>query len=184
MMAVTKRASILLSLITPICFVILGCSSITTAMSSERWTPVVVNNVTILGPQNAPNVTNVSRDGGHSVLLSNRVTWLYDDTQCMSQTGKIISFISNTAAISSKRASDSTTVEDYGIVEIGKDALGSRLNAILEETVVGYGGWIPFSENEIKFNTAKNGRERIAICEYLPLLVRLSARFRGLTFTS
>ena len=135
---------------------------------SYSWTPIVVKNVTILGPQFAPTVSNVSRDGGYSALINGNIVYLYDDTECMDAEGHQLSFVSNTAAYASQPNSNISTVNDFGVVNLGTDDNGAPKNAILADTSVETGGWIPFETDELNFNKQKKGTERVAICELLP----------------
>ena len=139
----------------------------------QTWTLVKVKNVTSLGLQNAPEVTDVSRDGGYSVLIDGNIVWLYDDTECFGYDGHQLSFISNTATYSSNR--NTSNVEDFGVVLVGQDDYGRNEFAILADTTVGTGGWIPFLPDELEFNQQKNGVERVAICEsnYLGHILKL-----------
>ena len=131
----------------------------------EPWTQISVKNVTILGPQLAPDVTNVSRDGGYSALINGNIVWLYDDTECMGFTGNQLSFVSNTAAIANLNQNLST-VKDFGVVMVGNDIYGRKEYAILANDTVGTGGWIPFQPDELQFNNKMKGQERVAICMY------------------
>lgn len=133
-------------------------------VSADAWTPIVVKNIKLLGTQVSLNLTDVSRDGGHSVLLSNRIVWIYDDTECTSLDGTLLSFLSNTAAYASNLESTALTVEDDGVVTVGKNKKGKIENAILDDEAVKSGGWIPFTKEEADFNNINKGKERIAIC--------------------
>ena len=128
------------------------------------WTPIVVKNVTLLGSQTSPSLTNVSRDGGYSVLLSQRIVWLYDDTECISADGKQLSFVSNTAAYAANLTPNRSTITDFGVVMVGHNQEGFTENALLGNDAVGGGGWIPFDRDELEFNERNKGRQRIAIC--------------------
>ncbi len=132
-------------------------------------TPIVVKNVTTLGPQLTPDVTNVSRDGGYSVLINENIVWLYDDTECMDSQGAQLSFISNTAAYTNQPDSNIGSVTDFGVVKLGANPDGSPKSAILAHTTVGSGGWIPFQPDELHYNEQKKGKERVAICESLSI---------------
>ena len=130
------------------------------------WTPVVVKTITNLGPQLTPDVTDVSRDGGYSALINGKIVWLYDDTECMDMTGTQLSFVSNTAAYQNFDSSNSvSTIADFGVVDLGSNQDGSPKTAILANTTVRTGGWIPFVKDELKFNEENNGKQRVAICE-------------------
>lgn len=133
------------------------------ATLTAAYTPIVVKKVTDLGPQLTPEVNDVSRDGGHSTLVSGNVVWLYDDTECFDKTGAQLSFVSNTAAYSTQPLSNVTTVTDFGVVGVGREKDGSPKNAILADTSVGTGGWVPFQPDELQFNDQMKPRERVAI---------------------
>lgn len=140
-------------------------SSLILSVLAQAWTPIVVRNVTTLGPQLTPDVTNVSRDGGYSALINGNIVWLYDDTECMDTQGNQLSFISNTAAYAKQPGSSMTTATDFGVVYLGNNPDGSQKTAILAHTTVGTGGWIPFRPDELQYNEQMNGKERVAICK-------------------
>lgn len=150
---------------------------------TQARTPIVVKNVTTLGPQLTPDVTNVSRDGGYSALINGNIVWLYDDTECMDTQGNQLSFVSNTAAYANWPDSNVATVADFGVVNLGTNPDGSPKTAILAHTTVGTGGWIPFQPDELQYNEQMNGKERVAICK-LPSTYRnraiISADVRGI----
>ncbi|KAL8854990.1 MAG: hypothetical protein Q9221_000186 [Calogaya cf. arnoldii] len=128
------------------------------------WTPIVLKEVTQLGPQITPDVTRVSRDGGYSVLLNNEIIWLYDDTECLDQNGKQLSFVSNTAAYAKDANKNVSILLDFGVEAVGKDKKTGKTNyAILADTTVATGGWISFSPDELEFNEKRRGIERVAI---------------------
>lgn len=135
-----------------------------TTILSQAWSPIVVKDITELGPQLTPDVINVSRDGGHSVLLNGNILWIYDDTECMGYGGEQLSFISNTAAYANKPDTDICPVHDFGVVMVGEDQYGRKQYAILADKTVGTGGWIPFRQDELDFNNGDNHGERVAIC--------------------
>ncbi len=137
----------------------------------QTWTPILVKNIITLGPQNTPDVTNVSRDGGYSVLLNGNVVWLYDDTESMDLEGNQLSFVSNSAAYAEPLNQDLSTVTDFGTVKVGDDGSGREIYAILTDDIAGNGGWIPFVTYELEFNEEMTGRERVAICGF-PTLAR------------
>lgn len=131
------------------------------------WTPVVVKTVTNLGPQLTPDITDVSRDGGYSALINGKIVWLYDDTECMDMTGTQLSFVSNTAAYQSfDNGNNVSTIADFGVVDLGSNQDGSPKTAILANTTVRTGGWIPFVQDELEFNEENSGKQRVAICEF------------------
>ena len=136
-----------------------------TLVASQAESLIIVKNVTLLGPQTTPDVTNVSRDGGHSALINGNIVWLYDDTECLGYAGDQLSFVSNTAAFASQPNTDVLQMQDFGIVRVGNDKYGRIQFAILADTTVGTGGWIPFQQDELDYNKAKNGQERVAICK-------------------
>ena len=131
----------------------------------ESYNPIVVKNVTELGPQLSPGVTNVSRDGGYSSLIGGRIVWTYDDTECFDHEGNQLSFISNTASYSDQPDKNISNVADFGVIEVGKEESGESKKAILADTTVGTGGWIPFQADELDFNDKNQGKERVAICK-------------------
>ncbi len=137
-------------------------------VSSDPSTPIVVKNATYLGPQISPDTTDLSRDGGYSALINGHITWLYDDTECLSQGGSQLSFVSNTAAYASDTGNISI-VKDFGIVMVGEDQYGRKQNAILGDKSVGDGGWVPFNSDELYFNNDRKGVERVAICRRPPI---------------
>ena len=126
-----------------------------------------MKNVTELGPQLSPGVTDVSRDGGYTVLINGHIVWIYDDTECFDQEGNQLSFVSNTAAYSDQPNKNVSTVVDFGVVDLGKDKKGKPKSAILAKSSVGSGGWVPFQPDELQFNKQKNGQERVAICRFV-----------------
>lgn len=134
-------------------------------VGGQTWSPIVVKNITNLGSQSAPDVTVVSRDGGYSCLIEGRIVWLYDDTECLDLDGHQHSFVSNTASYAYQHDRNISTVTDFGVVGAGVDGQGRKVHAILADTAVGSGGWIPFQHDELEFNKRKIGQERVAICE-------------------
>ena len=154
------------------CFPIItwfSTSSLISSALAEAYTPIIVRNVTLLGPQLTPDVTNVSRDGGYSALINGNIVWLYDDTECLDTQGHQLSFVSNTAAYANQPGSNVATATDFGLVNLGTNPNGSPKTAILAHTTVGTGGWIPFQSDELQYNEQMKGRERVAICNlHLP----------------
>lgn len=138
--------------------------------ASKAWTPIIVKDVTLLGPQVTPDVTDVSRDGGFSALINGKIVWLYDDTECFDLGGKQLSFVSNTAAYADEPNRNISKVADFGVVETGQDGYGRKQYAILADTAVGSGGWISFQFDELNFNHEMSGKRRVAICESLGFL--------------
>lgn len=133
------------------------------ATLTTAYTPIVLKKVTDLGPQLTPDVNDVSRDGGHSTLVSGNIVWLYDDTECFDKKGAQLSFVSNTASYSTQPLSNVTAVTDFGVIGVGHEKDGSPKNAILADTSVGTGGWVPFQSDELEFNEQMKPRERVAI---------------------
>ena len=124
---------------------------------------VSVSNVTFLGPQLTPDVEDISRDGGYSVVVNGNIVWLYDDTECFDAAHTQLSFVSNTGAFGDR--SNVSLAADFGVVDLGKDTNGKKKTAILAGTTVATGGWIPFQDDELHFNDEKKGQERVAICK-------------------
>ena len=145
----------------------------------SSWTPVVIKNVTEVGPQLSAGVTNVSRDGGYSSLINGKIVWTYDDTECFDHEGNQLSFISNTASYSDQPNKNVSNVADFGVVEVGKDKNGEPKRAILADTTVGTGGWILFQADELDFNNQRKGKERVAICKSLSYSNTLYKRSRA-----
>ena len=148
---------------------------------AEAYTPIVVRNVTLLGPQLTPDVTNVSRDGGYSALINGNIVWLYDDTECLDTQGHQLSFISNTAAYANQPGSNVATTTNFGVVNLGTNPNGSPKTAILAHTTVGTGGWIPFQPDELQYNEQMKGRERVAICNLPPTHIYLVLQYLTIT---
>ena len=140
-------------------------SSLVSIALTQALSPIVVKNVTTLGPQLTPDVTNVSRDGGYSALINGKIVWLYDDTECMDTQGIQLSFVSNTATFAYRPTSNAATVTDFGVVNLGTNPDGSPKRAILAHTTVGTGGWIPFQPDELQYNEQMKGEDRVAICK-------------------
>ena len=130
--------------------------------SSSQY--LTVKKVTILGAQHSTSVTNISRDGGSSVLLNGNVVWLYDDTASRNRSGGIISFLSNTAAYSSDPNGSVTSVRDFGALLVNQSDPFKLETGILAHDVVKNGGWIPFNETETETNRKDPMQERVAIC--------------------
>ncbi|MCJ1307366.1 hypothetical protein MMC25_001012 [Agyrium rufum] len=127
------------------------------------WTPIIVKNVNVLGPQNTPDVTGLSRDGGFSTFIDNKLIWLFDDSECIGTDGNQLSFISNTAAYLEGPDTNLTLMQDFGVEMVGKDKYGRKQFAIIGHDTVGSGGWIPFFDDESDFNTKNGGTRRVAI---------------------
>lgn len=146
---------------------ILACLSISfSIVCGETWTPVLVKEVTSLGPQYSPDVTNVSRDGGYSVLINAHILWLYDDTECMDLEGNQLSFVSNSAAYADRPNENISTVADFNTARVGEDASGRERYAIVADTDVGTEGWIRYGADELEFNAKMTRKERVAICGF------------------
>lgn len=123
---------------------------------------ISIKTVTFLGPQLTPDVEDVSRDGGYSVLVNGNVVWLYDDTECFDAAHNQLSFVSNTGAFGDR--SNVSLVADFGVRNLGRDTNGEDKTAILPDSEVSTGGWIPFQKDELQFNANRKGQERVAIC--------------------
>ena len=128
-----------------------------------RATSIIsVKNITYLGPQLTPDVEGLSRDGGYSVLVNGNIVWMYDDTECFDAAHNQLSFVSNTGAFGDR--SNVSLATDFGVKNLGKDTNGKDKTAILPDTTVSTGGWIPFQKDELRFNDDRKGQERVAIC--------------------
>ncbi|KAI4148746.1 MAG: hypothetical protein L6R39_002703 [Caloplaca ligustica] len=131
---------------------------------TAAWTPIIVKNITQLGPQLTPAVSRVSRDGGYSVLIDENIVWLYDDTECLNLGGRQLSFVSNSAAYAKDPNLNVSIVQDFGVQAAGKEEKSGMTDyAILADKTVGTGGWISFSADELDFNRQREGKERVAI---------------------
>ena len=130
----------------------------------DTWTPIVVRDITRLGPQKSTGVQDLSRDGGHSVLLNRRIVWLYNDTECFSDNSSQLLFVLNTAAYTLDPQADAATVLDFGTVDVGADADGNTYCTLLADKVVSGGGWIHFTAEERGFNSEHGGDKRVVIC--------------------
>ena len=159
-----ERLAFIMSLALSISFLI--TLSLIPTTFAQAWTPMVIKNITVLGPQLTPDASNVSRDGGYSTLINGKIVWLYDDTECFDHDGNQLSFVSNTAAYSSDPNNNILTLKDFGVINLGTDSDGSPKTAILAGTTMGAGGWIPFQPDEIDYNKQMNGKERVAICTF------------------
>lgn len=133
----------------------------------QTWTPVLVKEVTSLGPQYSPDVTNVSRDGGYSVLINGHILWLYDDTECMDLEGNQLSFVSNSAAYADRPNENISSVADFNTARVGVDASGGERYATVADPDVGTEGWIRFGADELDFNAEMTRKERVAICGFM-----------------
>lgn len=149
-------------------FTILACLySSFPSVFGQIWTPILVKEVTSLGPQYSPDVTNVSRDGGYSVLINGHILWLYDDTECMDLEGNQLSFVSNSAAYADRPNGNISSVADFSIAYVGKDASGRGRSAIVADSDVGTEGWIRYGADELDFNAEMTRNERVAICRVI-----------------
>ena len=128
-----------------------------------------ISNTTYLGPLHSPDVTGLSRDGGASVLLDGRIIWIFDDTECLSETGQQIGFVSNSASYNLDPNGNITNLQDFGIVKAGKNGRSQYEYAIRAGGNAGKGGWIPFKHPDLEFNEKLPGKARIAICEFIEL---------------
>lgn len=127
---------------------------------------LIIGNITHLGPLHSPDVTGVSRDGGTSVLLNGRITWIFDDTECLSEANQQLGFVSNSASHNKEPNANISSLQDFGIVNTGKNSQGKSEYAIRAGGSVGTGGWIPFKHTELDFNREDSGKSRVAICGY------------------
>ena len=100
-------------------------------------------------------------------MINENIVWLYDDTECMDRKGNQLSFVSNTAAYADQPNKNVLALADFGVVMVGQDNKGRENYAILADSSVGMGGWVPFEPDELEFNVYKQGKERVAICESL-----------------
>lgn len=149
-------------------FMILACLySSFWSVYGQTWTPILVKEVTSLGPQYSPDVTNVSRDGGYSVLINGHILWLYDDTECMDLEGNQLSFVSNSAAYADRPNENISSVADFNTAHVGEDASGRERFAIVADTDVGTEGWIRYGADELDFNAEMTRKERVAICGFI-----------------
>lgn len=133
----------------------------------QTWTPILVKEVRSLGPQYSPDITNVSRDGGYSVLINSHVLWLYDDTECMDLEGNQLSFVSNSAAYADRPNENISSVADFNTARVGEDAYGGNRYAIVAHSGVGTEGWIRYGADELDFNAEMTRKERVAICGFI-----------------
>ncbi|KAI9737001.1 MAG: hypothetical protein M1834_000590 [Cirrosporium novae-zelandiae] len=130
---------------------------------NSTWTSIKVKSVTEYGSQTS-NVTSVSRDGGSSVLINNRIIWLYDDTESLSTDGDQLAFVSNSAAYANAANENIRAVEDYEVIKSGKDKNGNQQWAIIGNVTAPDGrGWIPLLPQEVEFNNQSKGLQRLAL---------------------
>ncbi|EON68275.1 hypothetical protein W97_07533 [Coniosporium apollinis CBS 100218] len=110
---------------------------------------IAVKHVKILGEQSSHQLEDrVFRDGGHSVAIGGKIIWLFDDTSSVTKRDhNLLSFVSNSVAYASDPDDDIAAIEDLG------DNTGDRIDHT----------WIPFTEDEKKYNDAHKGKERMAI---------------------
>jgi hypothetical protein len=125
---------------------------------------VTIQNVTIIGKQQSPQNAGISRDGGVSVLLNERVLWLFDDTTITSASGELIDFVSNSAAFGLD-PSNVTILQDIGLETADGNGQGGSQNVLLGNTASQEGGWIPLQLSESAFNQKQTDGDRIAICK-------------------
>ena len=62
--------------------------------------------------------------------------------------------------------SNLSVVYDSGTQAVNTDSQGQEEYAILEENVIGQGGWVPMNSVESLYNKEHGPEERIAICKY------------------
>ena len=132
---------------------------------AKSWANVSVKSTQFIGRQQTPDVTQVSRDGGFSSLVSGNSIWIYDDTECLGSEGNMLSFVANTAATSNPTTNVSE-VHTYGVKQAGRDSRGRKMYAVVKQDIISTGGWISLTSDELDFNQKKKGLERFAICEH------------------
>lgn len=121
---------------------------------------ITIKNVTIIGAQTNPGLA-VSRDGGVSVLLNEKVLWLFDDTTVTNSSGTLVSFSSNSAAIAAN-SSKATALQD--ISHPSTDTSGTQV-ASQNDADLRTSDWIFLSPSELVFNQNQTSGLRLAICE-------------------
>ena len=121
---------------------------------------IIVKNVTIIGAQTNPGLA-VSRDGGVSVLLNEKVLWLFDDTTVTNSSGTLVSFSSNSAAIAAN-SSEATALQD--ISHPSTDTSGTQV-ASQNDADLRTSDWIFLSPSVLVFNQNQTSGLRLAICE-------------------
>lgn len=141
------------------------CSLIHLSWAEKYWTRFLVKNVSYLGQQHSPGLSGLlGRDGGASVLINNRVVWLFDDTEIGSDSGGVL--VSNTAAYSYDPSKNLFELQSFGFRPAnGQDSSSLDQKVILSKSLSANGGWIPFETREIAFNQQSPGSKRIAICK-------------------
>ena len=128
--------------------------------STQAASPVTVRNLEIIGRQTNSH-PSVSRDGGVSVMLNEKVLWLFDDTTTTDPSGELVSFSSNTAAIALDPG-NVTAIQD--IIRPATSASSSQV-VLQDDASSQTGGWIPLSSSELAFNQKQTWGARTAICE-------------------
>ena len=121
---------------------------------------ITIKNVTIIGAQTNPGLA-VSRDGGVSVLVNEKVLWLFDDTTVTNSSGTLVSFSSNSAAIAAN-SSEATALQD--ISHPSTDTSGTQV-ASQNDADLRTSDWIFLSPSELVFNQNQTSGLRLAICE-------------------
>lgn len=121
---------------------------------------IIVKNVTIIGAQTDTGLS-ISRDGGVSVLLNEKVLWLFDDTTTTNPSGTLISFSSNSAAI----ASNFNEVTDLANISHSSAGAASIQDASQIDAKDQTSDWIRLSPSELALNQNQSLGRRLAICE-------------------
>jgi hypothetical protein len=133
---------------------------LTSTYYAQAASLINIKTVTIIGPQtNSQPAT--SRDGGVSVILNEKVLWLFDDTTITDASGILVSFSPNTAAI----AWDSGNVTGLQYI-VHWETEGKASQVVLQDDIRSQtGGWIALTPSEVTFNEKKESGSRLAICE-------------------
>lgn len=127
--------------------------------STQAASLVKVRNLEIIGRQTNSH-PSVSRDGGVSVMLNEKVLWLFDDTTITDPSGELVSFSSNTAAI----ALDPGNVAALQDIDLPASSASSSQLILQDKASSQTGGWIPLSSSELAFNQKQTWGTRKAIC--------------------
>lgn len=136
-----------------------------TSLAQQSPPKIHIKDVSDLGPQVNPHLSQLSRDGGASVLLNDHVVWLFDDTQVSSDEDELLVFASNTAAYSHAPKANLTLLQNFGIHASAVQSLGQGGHDTATDQRLSGGGWIPFTADESAFNQQAPGKERVAICK-------------------
>ena len=122
-----------------------------------------IKNVMIIGIQTDPWITGMSRDGGMSVLMNERVLWLFDDTTLASESGQLLNFVSNSAAVGSD-SNNVTILQDISLPAAASSNQGDPQRILGSDIATHSDGWISLESNEANFNLKQTEGNRIAIC--------------------